>query len=258
MFARVHALSAFVLSASLVTAMSGGCASAPADARAKGAPHMIDAHTHNVDSPESENCPVCMFYEQHKAAVVRIRNETGLGSGLVITERGHVITNAHVVGDSKVVALETSQGTIVPGRVLRRDRDADLALVVPEANDVRWSASHWDHALPPRVGSTVYIIGHPLGLGWTVTEGLISGSRAAGEIAPIELIQTNAAISPGNSGGPVFDHQGRVIGIVRSKLVQQGVENIGFAIPWSVVHTFITREPLDGAESDAPAMNTDR
>lgn len=206
--------------------------------------HMIDAITHRPGAPESKACPVCTIYEDHKAAVVRIHSPTGLGSGVLITDRGHVITNAHVVGDAPNVVIETSQGTFVPASVVRKNVDADLALLKPEAHDVKWSPSHWDHAAPPRVGSTVYIIGHPAGLGWTVTEGLISGTRKAGEAGKIELIQTNAAISPGNSGGPMFDADGRLVGIVSSKLVGTGIESIGFAIPWSVVREFIAKEPL--------------
>lgn len=232
---------------------AGGCAR-PESAAGVGGPgageaagvraHMLDERTHLPGAPGSETCPVCRIYEDHRAAVVRVRTEGGLGSGVVISAQGHAITNAHVVGDASRVAMETQQGTLVPARVVRKDAGLDLALLKAEPNDVRWGWSPWDHAAPPRVGSTVYIIGHPAGLGWTVTEGLISATRRAGEVGKSEAIQTNAAISPGNSGGPMFDGRGRLVGIVSSKLVGTGIENVGFAIPWSAVREFIAREPL--------------
>lgn len=192
-----------------------------------------------------EDCPVCAIYEKHRQSVVRIRAGSSVGTGVVLSEKGYVLTNAHVVGDAPTVAIETAQGTIVLAIPVRADEDADLAIVRVMNNDVLWTPIEWKNAGVERIGSTIYVIGHPLGLGWTVTQGLVSSRRRAGELAPIDLLQTDAAISPGNSGGPVFDSQARPIAIVRSKIVTSGAENIGFVIPWSVVLEFIEREPLE-------------
>ncbi len=93
----------------------------------------------------------------------------------------------------------------------------------------------------PPVGSEVYVIGHPLGLGWTVTRGIVSAHRKPGEIAPTAMIQTDAAISLGNSGGPLLDRNGDLVGLVVSKLSGSGVENIAFAIPASVIVEFLAQ-----------------
>jgi S1-C subfamily serine protease len=93
------------------------------------------------------------------------------------------------------------------------------------------------------VGTKVFVIGHPVRLGWTVTQGIVSGLRGAGEVAPTALIQTDAAISPGNSGGPLLDEHGHLVGIVRSKLVGPGIENVSFAVPASAVRLFLQRVP---------------
>ena len=88
---------------------------------------------------------------------------------------------------------------------------------------------------------TVYVIGHPLGLGWTVSRGIVSAQRKPGEIALTAMIQTDAAISPGNSGGPLLDRNGDLVGIVVSKAVASGAENLAFAIPASVLQDFLTQ-----------------
>jgi S1-C subfamily serine protease len=204
---------------------------------------MADATTHQPEV-EADGCPVCVVYEAHRASVVRVSTPEGQGTGLLVCEAGVILTNAHAVGMAKEVRIETDRGTMTRGRVVRTDTDADLALIKADATDVRWHHEPWDHAAPPRIGTKVFIIGHPLGLGWTVTEGLVSGTRAAGTIAPIDLIQTNAAINAGNSGGPVFDPQGRVVGLVRSKLVGSGVESISFVNPWGIVRKFIAGTPV--------------
>ena len=93
----------------------------------------------------------------------------------------------------------------------------------------------------PAVGSDVYVIGHPVGLGWTITRGIVSAIRRPGEVAPTEIIQTDAAISPGNSGGPLLDRHGRLVGVVVFKLAGRGVESVGFAIPVSAAAAFIAQ-----------------
>jgi S1-C subfamily serine protease len=99
----------------------------------------------------------------------------------------------------------------------------------------------------PEVGSDVYVIGHPVGLGWTITRGIVSAVRKAGEIAPIEMIQTDAAISPGNSGGPLLNRYGQLVGVVVSKFAGPGIESVGFAIPVSQAAAFIAQSERAGS-----------
>ncbi len=91
----------------------------------------------------------------------------------------------------------------------------------------------------PQVGSEVYVIGHPMGLGWTVTRGIVSAHRKPGEVARTAMIQTDAAISPGNSGGPLLNRHGDLVGLVVAKLSGGGAENVAFAIPASAVLEFL-------------------
>lgn len=188
---------------------------------------------------EEDGCSVCALYDSRSESVVRVLLENSIGAGVVLSAEGDILTNAHVVAGQKIVAIETIEGTIAPGRVVRIDEAADLALVRATPGDIVWKPIDWRVDEEARIGSPIYVIGHPLGLGWTVTEGLISARRRAGEVAPIELLQTDAAISPGNSGGPVFDDRSHPVGIVRSKVVAPGAENLGFVIPWSVAREFI-------------------
>lgn len=101
----------------------------------------------------------------------------------------------------------------------------------------------------PKIGSDVYIIGHPLGLGWTVTRGIVSGIRKDGDRT---MIQTDAPISPGNSGGPMLDAQGHLVGIVTAKFVETGAENLAFARPaLALLDLLAAHDNLDGPPSTA-------
>ncbi len=229
---------------SLVALILGGCAT-------KSSSEAVDpaeaAHVHgsmHLVGLGPDDCPVCAIYEKHSASVIRLRSGDSVGTGVVISDHGIILTNAHVVGDAPTVVVETVQGTMVRGRVVRVDTMIDLALVLASNTDVMWAPIDAGPVAPIRVGSPIYVIGHPLGFGWTVTQGVLSSRRGAGEVGPIELLQTDAAISPGNSGGPIFDSQARPVGLVVSKIVTTGAENIGFAIPWSVVVEFVDREPI--------------
>lgn len=203
--------------------------------------HIHEANVH-VIAETPGTCPVCNVYEQRRDSVVRIRTESGLGTGVVIDGMGTVLTNAHVVGDAAMVLVETYHGTIVKGTVTRKGKDLDLAVIRVAAPDVKWLAIAPVDAPDAVVGSPVYVIGHPAGLGWTLTAGVISAQRRAGETQRGPLIQISAAVSPGNSGGPAFDERAQWIGTVVSKLVGPGLENLNFVIPASEVRRFLAEK----------------
>ncbi len=200
--------------------------------------HIRDGGIHIIAETPG-NCPVCNVYELRRDSVIRILAGQSLGTGVIIDDAGTVLTNAHVVGDSATVSVETFQGTTVQGTVERTNKAVDLALIRISAKDVKWSAVTPAKTAPPTVGSTVYVIGHPAGLGWTLTTGIISGLRSEGEVQPIQLLQITAAVSPGNSGGPAFDADGNWIGTVSSKLIGPGLENISFVIPAAELRRFL-------------------
>jgi len=224
-----------------------GCAASSKDAVR---PTLVSTDAHRsadgihmvVKAPD--DCPVCVLYETNRGSVVRIRSSTGIGTGLVVGQ-GRIVTNAHVVGTDSEVAVETNHGTVFHASILRSEVPHDLALLSADQADIKWfPAKMVMSSRTPRIGSAVFVIGHPVGLGWTLTEGVVSGTRIAGEVGQFELLQIDAAVSPGNSGGPALDANGQWLGLVSSKLVGPGLENISFVIPAKEVRAFLARAEI--------------
>lgn len=166
--------------------------------------------------------------------VVTIRAERGLGSGVVFRS-DVVVTNQHVVGDQRSVVVEYADGARSAGEVLATDAVTDLAVVRTERKDL--PVPEYRQELP-RPGDPVLAIGSPLGFENTVTAGIVSGvhREIPGPVAQtralVDLIQTDAPISPGNSGGALLDAQGRVVGINEAYIPPAaGAVSLGFAIP---------------------------
>ena len=154
----------------------------------------------------------------------------GSGSGAVIRRDGMILTNAHVVGNARTVQVGLADGRKVTGTVLGRDAGLDVAVVRIPVNDAPVAPLGNSDQL--QVGQLAIAIGNPLGLERTVTTGVISAVNRPGRTLGGEtFIQTDAAISPGNSGGPLVDSRGNVIGINSAELLGQGVSGLGFAIP---------------------------
>lgn len=228
-----------LLSLAFLATLLAGCASTPA-------PGPFASPT---AAPMGENpvrhaegvCALCDLYYVAKQSVVLVSLESSLGTGVIVGDRGLVVTNAHVVGEADTVSIELNDGSTTAAQVIARDTRIDLALLQIAPAERPWIALMLEGDDRPPVGTDIYIIGHPLGLGWSVSRGVVSGHRRSGEIGPIDLIQTDAAISPGNSGGPMVTADSRIVGIVVSKLASNGAENIAFAIPVSEVRAFIQR-----------------
>jgi S1-C subfamily serine protease len=157
----------------------------------------------------------------------------GSGSGAVIRRDGMILTNAHVVGTARTVQVGLADGRKVAGTVLGRDPGLDVAVVRIPVSDAPVAPLGNSDQL--QVGQIAIAIGNPLGLERTVTTGVISAVNRPGRTLGGEtFIQTDAAISPGNSGGPLVDSRGNVIGINSAELLGQGVQGLGFAIPINV------------------------
>jgi serine protease Do len=164
------------------------------------------------------------------AVVSVVQPGVGSGSGIIIRSDGVIITNAHVVGDAKTVEVGLADGRKVEGRVLGGDPSVDVAVVRVQARGLPVATIGDADRL--EVGQAAIAIGNPLGLDRTVTSGVVSAvNRDPRGIGLDGLIQTDAAISPGNSGGPLLDSQARVIGINTVVLRAPGSEGLGFAIP---------------------------
>lgn len=168
-------------------------------------------------------------------SVVTIFTEDGVGSGVVYREDGLILTNEHVVRGNARVEVAFADGQRAAGTVRAADRVSDLALVQAERRDL--PAAQFETRLP-RVGELAVVIGSPLGFENTVTAGIVSGLQrsipgsASSSLSLVDLIQTDAPISPGNSGGAVVNGEGKVIGISEAYISPQaGAVALGFAIP---------------------------
>ena len=178
-------------------------------------------------------------------SVVAILTDGGQGSGVVWDADGAVVTNHHVVAGATEVEVAFADGRRVDADVVATDPPTDLAVVRADRSEL--PAASFADALP-RVGELAIAIGNPLGFENTVTAGIISGlGRAipgAAQEAPalIDLIQTDAAISPGNSGGALVNADGRVVGINVAYIPPTaGAESLGFAIPAPTVRDVVTQ-----------------
>jgi S1-C subfamily serine protease len=155
----------------------------------------------------------------------------GTGSALIFTPDGFVVTNAHVVGDASTVELALADGRNLPAAVLARDQATDLAVLRASGHDLPWRMLGDSRDLRP--GQVAIAIGSPYGFQHTVTAGVVSAlgrslrSTTGRLIEP--LIQTDAALNPGNSGGPLVSSRGEIIGINTAAIL--GVQGISFAIP---------------------------
>lgn len=212
-------------------ALLAACASYPGPAENR----FDDAGLHVVHH-EPGRCAICSLYVEARDSVLLVRTTDGLGAGIVVTAEGHLVTNAHVVGGAASVGVETHAGGRHMARVLAVDAVEDLALLQLVPDGTTWKPIATHGAELPVVGSEVFLIGHPLGLGWSVTRGVVSGLRPEG---PQPMIQTDAAISPGNSGGPMLDADGHLIGVVTSKIVAVGSDNVAFARPAAALLAFL-------------------
>jgi serine protease Do len=160
-------------------------------------------------------------------------NQKALGSGVIISADGYILTNNHVVENSKTIQVTLNDGRRLIAKVIGTDPQTDVALLKVEASNLEpVTLADSDSA---QVGDVVLAIGDPFGIGTTVTEGIISAknrTRVSSGDSDEDFIQTDAAINPGNSGGALVDIEGRLIGINTSILSRSGGnQGIGFAVP---------------------------
>ncbi len=197
--------------------------------------------------------------ERVTPSVVQIRARGqltgGIGSGVVIDHSGHIVTNDHVVQGAVTIVVELHDGTVVAAELLGSDPSNDLAVIrarIPADSAV--PAVFGDSDIV-RVGEPVFAIGNPFDLDFTVTSGIVSGidreSHQHRGGRPVRgVIQTDAAVNPGNSGGPLFNARGEVIGIttaVENPAGQSFFIGIGYAVPSNTVLRYIP-EMIAGAE----------
>lgn len=199
--------------------------------------------------------PLPQTPQPNEDSVEERRMPQGIGSGVILTQDGYILTNNHVVTDrsgenADEIMVQLSDGREMPALVVGRDPNTDVAVLKIEANDL--PAIRVADSDQIAVGDVVFAIGNPLGIGVTVTQGIVSAKGRTigiyGKEGYESFIQTDASINPGNSGGALIDIEGRLIG-VNSAIVSRTGGNIGlgFAIPSNLALS-ITRSLLEYGE----------
>jgi len=226
---------AHIAVAALLAAVLAGC-SLTREPQARSAPAPVTAARASAGAQAAAAGDIPRIVRKVEPSVVTISHDQGTGSGVVWSRDGVVVTNDHVVGGARDVEVAFFDGRRADGRVRATDPDTDLAVVDVERKDLE--PATFQEQLPA-VGELAVAVGSPLGFQNTVTAGIISGvhreipGSAQQDIRSlVDLIQTDAAISPGNSGGALVNGRGQVVGINVAYIPpEQGAVAIGFAIP---------------------------
>jgi serine protease Do len=179
--------------------------------------------------------------------------EHGMGSGVVISPDGYIVTNNHVVDGAVDIRVTTSNRRVMKAKLVGTDPLTDLAVLKVEATNL--TSVPWGDSKEVRPGQTVLAFGNPYGFRFTVTRGIVSAVNrqnpdASDARKPGEFIQTDAAINPGNSGGPLVDARGEVVGINTFLVSPSGTfSGMGFAIPTQIVRPTVEALIRDGKVS---------
>ncbi|MDL2216088.1 trypsin-like peptidase domain-containing protein [Ruminococcaceae bacterium OttesenSCG-928-N02] len=180
---------------------------------------------------------------------------SGAGSGVIISEDGYIITNHHVISGAASVKVVLADGSTYTAKVVGSDPVNDIAVLKIEASGLQSAVLGSSKNL--RVGEAAIAIGNPLGtLGGTVTDGIISALDRDVTVdgQTMTLLQTNAAVNPGNSGGGLFNMNGELVGIVNAKSSGEDIEGLGFAIPIDVAKEVAKELIENGSVSGRPAI----
>lgn len=172
------------------------------------------------------------------AVVTILADGDKVGAGFVVSPQGHIATNSHVVGDAETVKVRLRDGSEVEGKVVAKSSEHDVAAVKVERRNLPTVQLGSSKSL--RTGEEVAALGAPLGLEHSVTRGVVSNPRQEqdGKV----YIQTDAALNPGNSGGPLINSSGLVVGM--NAKVAAKAQNVGFAIPVEEVGAFLDDEGI--------------
>ena len=219
----------------------------------------------SVDNiPQEGGLPLQEIYLRSIDSVVSIsctmQGGSGSGTGVVLSADGYIVTNCHVVEGAHTITVQLTDDRVLPARLIGADTVTDLAVLQVDADDL--IPAQFGESDNLRVGDTVVAIGDPLGveLRGTLTDGIVSAINRDMILdgRPMTLIQTNAALNSGNSGGPLINCYGQVIGINTMKIGaftdEAGVEGLGFAIPSSTVKDVVEQLIRQGYVSGRPDL----
>ena len=200
------------------------------DALSKSAPAVVYIYGVSIDNPN----PNSIFRG-------RATERTNLGSGVIMSENGYIMTCYHVIKDADTIYIRLQDSRTLEAQIVGFDKESDLAVLKVDAEDL--------HVIPQvpktglRVGDVVMAIGNPLDLGQTITQGIVSRISRNNLANYFDFIQTDAVLHPGNSGGALVDSNGYLVGITNANFTTRGptgrglstVEGINFAVPYDVV-----------------------
>lgn len=194
--------------------------------------------------PELRGSPFERFFRgQPGQQVPPQRRAQGQGSGFIVDPAGYVVTNHHVVGRADGVKVELADGRVLDAKVVGSDPQTDIALLKVEAGSAPLPFVRFGDSDAARVGEWVLAMGNPFGLEGTATTGIVSArGRQIGAGPYDDFLQTDAAVNPGNSGGPLFNTQGEVIGVNTAIFSPSGASaGIGFAVPAKLTQQVIAQ-----------------
>ncbi|WP_191058062.1 Do family serine endopeptidase [Geminicoccus harenae] len=195
-----------------------------------------------------------------RAPAERRRVENSLGSGVLLTSDGVVVTNNHVIENADEITVILSDRRAFQARLLSRDERADLAFLQIDTEGEKLPTLELARSDDLQVGDLVLAVGNPFGIGQTVTSGIVSATNrsAEGLERDVSFIQTDAAINPGNSGGALVDLQGRLVGINTAIFSRSGGSiGIGFAIPADLVRVRLQQAVSGAEEVSRPWLGAD-
>jgi S1-C subfamily serine protease len=210
---------------------------------------LVTAGAHRAEALTEDEKNNISIYQKASPSVVNVTSTVitrdfflnpipreGSGSGSIIDNRGHILTNNHVIRDAQKLEVTLADGTKIPAKLVGTDPDNDLAVIQVNAPAEKLKPLPLGDSRKLQVGQKVLAIGNPFGLGLTLTTGVISslGRNIRSEVGTMieELIQTDASINPGNSGGPLLNSDGEIIGVNTAIISPTGGSvGIGFAVP---------------------------
>ncbi|ERL54762.1 S1C family serine protease [Psychrobacter aquaticus] len=201
-----------------------------------------------AEHPYMDDPVLRRFFEYH-GGPSQEQGNTNLGSGVIVSEDGYIVTNAHVIEKADEITVAFNDGRKSRAKVVGTDPDSDLAVIKVDMTGLTPLGFRKD---PIRVGDLALAIGNPFGVGQTVTQGIISatGRTGLGVNKFEDFIQTDAAINPGNSGGALVDARGELVGINTVIFSRSGGSmGIGFAIPTAIVEQVMNALIKDGRVS---------
>ena len=233
-------------------AATGGSASPPVS------PGREKKGLYQVNTTPPQERAVRELVAQLGEAVVQVRTPGGLGSGFLLNDEGHLITNFHVIEGETQISIEVyhqragqlERRAYKQVRIVAMNKFADLALLKIEDKDApKFASVALGEADALSVGERVFAIGSPLGLERTVTEGILSTKTR--QMQGALYLQTTTQINPGNSGGPLFNLRGEVVGVTNMKITFG--EGLGFAIPVEQVRFFLEHRDAYAYDAENPS-----